>query len=64
MTVRELMEKVGTVALLSVDSGALCVPVSVTDAKMAYGRERFFVEAVNGIGGCWVDSSRLLWGQS
>ena len=56
-TVESLRQYVGLTGLLSSDK--LQFSVLILDAKVCYGRPRFFITPVAGSGEVWVDSSRV-----
>lgn len=57
MGLREMMGLIGTTVMVKVDG--FTVPMTVNDAKTAYGNKRFLVSPVGGSGESWVDSSRI-----
>lgn len=56
---RELAERVGEPATLTVDEGTFAIDVLVKDARVAYGRVHFLVESMYGEGESWVQGSRV-----
>ena len=59
MTGRQMQQLLGRVATLSVEQGALQIPVEIVDVKMAYGEVRVEVQPTQGTGRIWVTLSRL-----
>lgn len=56
-TAREMAEMIGTTVQVKVES--FQVPMTVTDAKVAYGNRRLLVSPIGGRGQAWVDASRI-----
>jgi len=56
-TAREMAEMIGTTVHVKVES--FQVPMTVTDAKVAYGNRRLLVSPIGGRGQAWVDASRI-----
>ena len=56
-TAREMAEMIGTTVQVKVES--FQVPMTVTDAKVAYGNKRLLVSPIGGRGQAWVDASRI-----
>ena len=54
----EIAGNIGKRALLTGEKG-LRFPVTIKDAKQAYGSVRYMVEPVGGHGLTWVDAVRL-----
>jgi hypothetical protein len=48
---------IGTTVMIKVDG--FSVPMTINDAKTAYGNRRFLVSPVGGSGESWVDASRV-----
>ncbi len=59
MTMTEAVKLIGTKAMLVTEGRVLTVPVTIMDAKTAYGAFRFTVTPVGGKGTVTVDASRL-----
>ena len=56
---KELIEKyVGKDARIFV--GGLTVDVEVKDVKVSYGKERYLVSPLSGIGQVWVESLKVI----
>jgi hypothetical protein len=52
-----MAEIIGTTVQVKVES--FQVPMTVTDAKVAYGNRRLLVSPIGGRGQAWVDASRI-----
>lgn len=61
VTTVELSKLIGRAGLLAVslDGGDLKIPVTVIDAKRAYGNTRLKISPAGGTGTAWVDSARV-----
>lgn len=57
MGVKEMIGLIGTTVMIKVDG--FSVPMTINDAKTAYGNRRFLVSPVGGSGESWVDASRV-----
>ena len=57
MGVKEMIGLIGTTVMVKVDG--FTVPMTISDAKTAYGNKRFLVSPVGGSGESWVDASRV-----
>lgn len=58
MNAREMAERIGKVGLLTV--GDFGVAVTITDARLTYGRVHYLVTADKpNTGSAWVDSARV-----
>jgi len=55
--VKEMIGLIGTTVMIKVDG--FSVPMTINDAKTAYGNRRFLVSPVGGSGESWVDASRV-----
>jgi hypothetical protein len=57
MSAKELMEKVGTIAVISMEK--IRIEVRITDARYNFGRTEYLVKPLAGAGEQWINSDRL-----
>jgi hypothetical protein len=58
MSLADLARLIGQTVNIRVEQ--FTVPVTVSDAKVAYGNVRYLVTPVGGSGTVWVDASRIV----
>lgn len=57
MSTREMMQYVGMVASVQVESWI--VPMKIVDVKESWGRLRFLVTPIHGTGTAWIEEQRI-----